>query len=621
MKQYTSSYFALLFLVLASFMQVACQNDDDQDYSLTNKVNVGDPVPDFSLTDADGVVISSSSLSGQIYLLNFFDTGCSDCQKEFPVLQQIYDKYKASVTVLNVPRSQSLDEIKQYWHQAGLSMPVYMPSDKELYYKFAISGIPRTYIVDGQGTVQATFSDSPLVDFDTLDATLTQLLRERDVVDMSVRIRVSAGTRGLDDDYFQNEHTISHLELFFFDAETRKFVTKAVADDLIEEKDSPETSYDITYVVESIRIKVGVYNIFAIANYNHIPDGIVDQDEFLDMTDAITYQEGIEPNIPETGPVMTNCATSLTSINLIPWANKPYVLAFDMERVLAKLQIGVKKNNFELIHDNKKYADINITNYKLVNLNRQYYLFQHKDILSTFGKKPDFLFPDNFGDYREESEHYVIDPYFYDKTSSQTDATKFNNFYASWYGAFSTENYASIPVAGNFGYAYILENTSYKTSQKNGYSPGIVFKAAVSPVFVYLYDNKSRTLVQESRAEYWSQTIYLYNYNFYGSIQAVNVASGLLLDELATYTDAQLKAYGIKKCNFNMGVYETYYTYWIRHRINSTESMGSMNYGVVRNNFYKIVVAGVSGVGDSEIVPEIMRDNYPNSYVDVAVNE
>ena len=120
---------------------------------------------------------------------------------------------------------------------------------------------------------------------------------------------------------------------------------------------------------------------------------------------------------------------------------------------------------------------------------------------------------------------------------------------------------------------------------------------------------------------YWSQTIYLYNYNFYGSIQAVNVASGLLLDELATYTDAQLKAYGIKKCNFNMGVYETYYTYWIRHRINSTESMGSMNYGVVRNNFYKIVVAGVSGVGDSEIVPEIMRDNYPNSYVDVAVNE
>jgi peroxiredoxin len=607
-------------------MQTACQNDDDQDYGLVNKVNVGDSVPDFSLTDSDGGIISSSSLGGRIYMLNFFDTTCPDCQKEFPVLQRIYDKYKASVMVFNVPRSQSLDEVRHYWNQAGLSMPVYMPCDKELYYRFATRGIPRTYIVDGQGTVQAVYSDSPLADYDTFDATLTQLLKnnalkDNGVADLTVRMRVLASTRSTDEDFFRNEHVISRLELFFFDAKTRKFVTKAVVDKLISEEDPVNASYDITYVAEPVRISVGVYNIFAIANYDHIPDDISDQDEFLNMADGITYQDGIEANIPETGPVMTNRATSLTSIDLVPWANKPYVLALDMERVLAKVQIGVSKSNFELRHDDKKYADINITNYKLVNLNRQYYLFQHKDILSTLGKKPDFLFPDNFGDYSEKSEHYVIDPFFYEKTTSQTDASKFKNYYASWYGAFTTENFASMPVAGSFGFAYILENTSYKTCQKNGYSPGIVFKAAVSPVFVYLYDNKSRTLVEESRAEYWPQTIYLYNYHFYGSIQAINVASGLSLDELETYNDTQLKAYGIKKCNFNMGVYETYYTYWIQHRTNSSESMGPMNYGVVRNNFYKIVVAGVSGIGDSGIVPEILRDNYPNSYVDVAVYE
>jgi len=445
--------------------------------------------------------------------------------------------------------------------------------------------------------------------------------KDNDVVDLSVRINVSTGTRGSDEDHFRNEHVISHLELFFFDAETGKFVTKAVVDDLIQEKDSPYASYDITYIVESVRIKVGVYNIYAIANYHHIPDNISNQDEFLDMTDAITYQEGIEPNIPEEGPVMTNRATSLVSVNLVPWANKPYVLALDMERVLAKIQIGVKENKFELSHDGTKYADVNITNYKLVNLNRQYYLFQHTDVLSTFSKKPDFRFPDNYGDYNEESERYVVDPLFYDKTLTQTDAAKFNNYYASWFGSFTTDNFASIPVAGNYGYAYILENTAYKTSQKNGYSPGVVFKAAVSPVFVYLYDNKTRTLVKEDRAEYWSHTIYLYKYNFYGSLQAINVASGLMLDELETYTDAQLKAYGIKQCKFNMGVYETYYTYWIQHRTGFVETMGSMNYGVVRNNYYRIHVAGISGIGDSQIIPDIMRDNYPNSYVDVVVNE
>ena len=87
---------------------------------------------------------------------------------------------------------------------------------------------------------------------------------------------------------------------------------------------------------------------------------------------------------------------------------------------------------------------------------------------------------------------------------------------------------------------------------------------------------------------------------------------------METYTDAQLKPYGIKQCKFNMGVYETFYTYWIRHRSN-THPTAPMSYGVVRNNYYKIVVSGVSGIGDSEILPEIMRDNYPNSYTDVVV--
>lgn len=625
MKLYTPSYFAWLLLILVSFVQTGCQNDDSQDYGIVDKVKVGDAVPEFSLTNTDGGLVSSVSLRGRIYMLNFFDTGCKDCQKELPVLQQIYDKYKSSVIVLNVPRSQSIDEVEQYWNQTGLSMPVYTSLDKELYYKFATRGIPRTYIVDSKGTVQAVFSDAPLADYDTLDTVLTQLLNDvsekQACVDLTIKMRVMSGTRSADDDYFRNEHVISHLELFFFDAKTKKFVNKAVAEKLIREEDSPDASYDITYIAEPLRISVGLYNIFVIANYKHIPDGITNQDEFLDLVDAITYQEGIEANIPETGPVMTNRATSLNSIDLVPWANRTYVLSVDMERVLAKLQIGVSKNSFELRHDSRKYADINITNYKLVNLNSQYYLFQHKDVLPVFGKKTDFLFPDNYGQYSEESEHYVIDPFFYDKTSDQTDAIKFKDYYVSWYGNFSTEHFASMPVAGSFGYAYILENTSYKSSQKNGYSPGIIFKAAVSPAFVYLYDNHSRMLVEERRAEYWPHTLYLYNYNFYGSIQAINVASAHTFDELETYTDAQLRSFGIKKCNFNMGVYETYYTYWIQHRANTSEAMGSMNYGVVRNNFYKIIVAGVSGIGVSEIVPDILRDNYPNSYVDVAVDE
>ncbi len=623
MKRYVISYLPQFFLGLAVFMLSACQSEEVGDRTLTDVVKVGEAVPDFLLTGDGGVTLSASSLKDQVYLLNFFDTGCPDCREEFPVLQRIYDKYKEVVPVLNVPRSQSTEEAMEYWGKYGLSMPVYASNDKKLYYKFATSGIPRTYVVK-DGIVQAILTDSPLADFDTLDSILEDLvgddiLTDKNSVELTFKLNVNGGTRAADE-YFQNEYTISHIEFFLFDAVTGQFVDKLTADNPTQDKELAGNKYDMSYVISSLKIKVGKYNIFAIANFRNVPDNITDQSRFLNLVDGVTYNAGVEAYIPISGPVMTSRGTSLLSVDLVPYVGKKYVLEVDMERVMAKVQIGVDKNSFELTHNGTKYADINITNYKIVNLNKQYYLFQHKADMTRLGDLPQFVLPDNYEDYKDLGNNYIIDPLFYQKSTSYSEAILFKNYYESWYGSFTTENFASMPTAGNFGYAYILENTSFKDCQKNGYSPGVVFKAAVSPVFVYIYDFKTRSLVKESRAEYWDNTLYLYNFNFYGSIQALNMASGLTLDETEIYSDAQLKNYGVKKCEFNMGVYETYYTYWIRHRMNGADPMGAMSYGVVRNHFYKIIVNGVTGLGVSSIIPDILRDNYPNSYTDISIS-
>lgn len=623
MKRRWVTYSIELSLLLFVAVLTACVTEEEEDNGATAIVNVGDNVPDFTLHGSDGLDVISSSLNGQPYILNFFDTRCKDCQQLLPVLQQIYDKYQGKVPILNVPRSQSEEEVKAYWDQERLSLPFYTASDKDLYYKFATSIVPRTYVVDGSGKVCIAFTDSPIADYETLDKTLGLIVDKdadsRGDVRLSFRIKVPALRNSVEEYYFHNEYTISRLEAYFFETETKKFFTKAVLSDLTKDDSAYDTEYDITYLFDNIRLRADKYDIFLIANYDYGPDDVTDEEEFLNMVDSITYHEGVEANMPEKGPIMTNHATSLLAVDLIPWINKSYVLSVEMERVMAKLMIGVSQNTFQLKHDEKKYAEINITNYKFVNLNRQYYLFQHKDSIAEFNGQPKFTI-DNYGDYSEQGEQYVVDPFFYQKTLNTADAALFNNFYRSWYGDFTTEDFASMPPSDSYGYAYVLENTSFKTCQKNGYSPGIVFKAAVTPVFVYLYDATQRKLVEEYRPEYWPKTVYLYKYNFYGSIQAVNMASGLLLDELETYTDAQLKNYGIKQIKFNMGVYETYYTYWIQHRCSSGNPMGPMEYGIVRNNFYRMIVAGVSGLGNSCISPEVMRDNYPNSYADVIVD-
>ena len=600
-----------LLLVLSS-----CLNKYEEGMGPAVWVQVGDSVPDFVLTGTDGKVLSTASLDGKAYILNFFDTGCPDCREELDVLQRLYDDFEGGLTVLNVPRSQTRDQIQAYWDQAGLDMPFFIPHDKDLYYRFASHTIPRTYVVDRAGKVYAQFDDNPVAGYETLGSVLKDL--GVGTVNLTLKVCLPMSVSGTDVYNFHNEYTVSRLDVYLFDSETGSFVAKNSVNDLIK-SDSVVTEYDITYLFRNMRIKVGVYDIFAVANYGYSLDVSGNEMEFLNTVDSLTYQSGIEANLPDTGPVMTNRATSLLAVDLTPWIGQEYVLTVNMERVMAKLQIGVSKSTFQLEHDGRKYADINITNYKLVNLNRRYYLFQHKDRMAALDQQPEFTLPTHFGDVSGADDEYVVDPLFYRKTGQRSDAERFGGFYRSWFGDFTTTDFASMPAPGNFGYAYILENTAYRTSQKDGYMPGIVFKAAVSPVFVYLYDYFSFTLKEENRPEYWPNTLYLYKYNFYGSIQAINTVSGLALDDMQSYTDAQLKAYGIKQCKFNMGVYETYYTYWIRH--NTTGSpLGAMSYGVVRNNYYQMVVTGVNGVGDSRIVPDILRDTYPNSYVDVVVD-
>lgn len=50
--------------------------------------------PYFILPTWDGKVLKSTSLKGQVLLLDFFQTWCPDCQETSPKLQKLYEQYK-----------------------------------------------------------------------------------------------------------------------------------------------------------------------------------------------------------------------------------------------------------------------------------------------------------------------------------------------------------------------------------------------------------------------------------------------------------------------------------------------------------------------------------------------
>ena len=58
------------------------------------KAPVNRVAPPFSLPACDGKVMNLSDLKGSVILLEFFQTGCANCQAAAPKLESLYKKYK-----------------------------------------------------------------------------------------------------------------------------------------------------------------------------------------------------------------------------------------------------------------------------------------------------------------------------------------------------------------------------------------------------------------------------------------------------------------------------------------------------------------------------------------------
>lgn len=134
-------------------------------------LNVGDQLPDFSVTLFDGVVVSNNSLRGKTGMIVFFNTECSDCQKELPVIEQLWQQYKdnTQVQIIAIAREESAEEIGAYWTEHNLTIPFSPQENRDVFHLFASSGIPRIFIANPEGTITYTFSDVAL-------PTLTQLV-------------------------------------------------------------------------------------------------------------------------------------------------------------------------------------------------------------------------------------------------------------------------------------------------------------------------------------------------------------------------------------------------------------------------------------------------------------
>lgn len=138
------------FVVLFGLAMMACVVEDD----VEERVKVGDALPVFRVRLNDGCFYDSSIRDGRGSVIVFFETSCTDCQRELPLLnmQYLMGRFGDSHVVC-ISRGEPAERIEAYWREQNLSMPYSAQPDRMIYELFATIGVPRVYIVDANGKI------------------------------------------------------------------------------------------------------------------------------------------------------------------------------------------------------------------------------------------------------------------------------------------------------------------------------------------------------------------------------------------------------------------------------------------------------------------------------------
>ena len=136
---------------------VSCVHQDLK----SKDIQPGDRIPAFQIVMEDDSSLSSKELSGSPALLLFFHTSCPDCQRTIPVVQAVYEEFGKEARFVAISRAQEARDIRSWWDAHGITLPFSAQQDSKIYNLFASSRIPRVYVIDRNGVIQAAYDDNP----------------------------------------------------------------------------------------------------------------------------------------------------------------------------------------------------------------------------------------------------------------------------------------------------------------------------------------------------------------------------------------------------------------------------------------------------------------------------
>lgn len=123
------------------------------------------PAPDFSLQLLDGGKFQMGDYNGKPIMINFFASWCHPCRMESPALVTVRGEYEPKgIVFLAIAIDDTEEDVKKFIDELGFVFPIGLDKTGEIKDAFGVYGLPTTYFINRDGTINYTHPGSATKD-------------------------------------------------------------------------------------------------------------------------------------------------------------------------------------------------------------------------------------------------------------------------------------------------------------------------------------------------------------------------------------------------------------------------------------------------------------------------
>lgn len=140
---------AAVFVPLLLVLGFAFQHDP----KIVDSPLVGQPAPNFRLSDLDGNIVALDELRGRPVVINFWSTYCPPCIVEHPLLMAGSERWRGQIHFLGVIFQDEPQRIEQFNAELGQWGPSLIDQGSRVAIAYGVYGPPETFFIDREGVI------------------------------------------------------------------------------------------------------------------------------------------------------------------------------------------------------------------------------------------------------------------------------------------------------------------------------------------------------------------------------------------------------------------------------------------------------------------------------------